>query len=147
MKVILLQDVKNIGKSGDIKEVSDGYARNFLLPKKLAEVATPEATKKVEIMKAQEAEVQQADLEKTQALAESLQGRDIVISAKEKDGKLFGSINTKTIAKELKKENLEIDEKSIILPEAIKEIGEYEVKIELDHGIEASILVIVESAN
>jgi large subunit ribosomal protein L9 len=95
MKVILLQDIKNIGRQGDIKDVSDGYARNFLLPKKLAEIATPEATQKVETIKAQQAEVQKADLEKTQALAESLQGREVLIQAKEKDGKLFGSINAK----------------------------------------------------
>jgi len=147
MRVILLQDVNNIGKQGDIKDVSDGYARNFLLPKKLAEIATAEAIKKAEIMKAKQAEVQQADLQKTQALAESLQGREIVIQAKEKDGKLFGSINAKAISKEMKKENLDINDKSIVLPEPIKEIGEYEVKISLDHGIEAAILVIVESAS
>lgn len=147
MKIILLQDIKNIGKQGDIKEVSDGYARNFLLPKKLAEIATAETMRKAEIMRAKQAEVQQADLQKIQALAESLQGREVVIQAKEKDGKLFGSINAKAIAKELKKENLDINDKSIILPEPIREIGEYEVKISLDHGIEASLLVIVESAS
>ncbi|MFA6383055.1 MAG: 50S ribosomal protein L9 [Parcubacteria group bacterium] len=147
MRVILLQDVNNIGKQGDIKDVSDGYARNFLLPKKLAEIATPETMRKAEIMKAKQAEVQQADLQKIQALAESLQGREVVIQAKEKDGKLFGSINAKAIAKEMKKDNLDINDKSIILPEPIKEIGEYEVKISLDHGIEASLLVIVESAS
>jgi large subunit ribosomal protein L9 len=147
MKIILLSDIKNIGRQGDIKDVSDGYARNFLLPKKLAESATPEATQKVEVMKAQQAEVQQADLEKTQALAESLQGREVLIQAKEKDGKLFGSINAKAIAKELKKENIIIDDKAIILPEPIKEIGEFEAKIALDHGIEATLLIIVESAS
>jgi large subunit ribosomal protein L9 len=147
MKVILLQDIKNIGKKGDIQNVSDGYARNFLLPRKLAEAATDTGIQKVATAKKQEAQIQQADLEKTEALAEQLEGREIVIQAKEKDGKLFGSINAKTIAKELKKENLEVSEKSLILPEPIKEIGEYDVKIELPHGIEASIMVIVESAS
>jgi len=145
MKVILLQNVKNIGKMGDVKEVSDGYARNFLLPKKLAEIATESGIKNVEILKSKMARIEQADLEKNQQLAESLQGREILIQAKEKDGKLFGSVNAKTIAKELKKENLDIDEKSIILAEPIKEVGEYDVKIELSHGIEALVKVVIEA--
>lgn len=146
MKVILLQDVKNIGKAGDIKEVSDGYARNFLLPKKLAEMATPASTQKVEMLKQKQVEMEQTDLEKTQALAESLQGREIVITAKEKDGKLFGSITAKAIAKELKKENLNIEDRLISLPEPIREVGDYDVRVELPHGIETSIHIIVESA-
>lgn len=140
-----MQNVKNIGKMGDVKEVSDGYARNFLLPKKLAEAATEAGIKNVEVLKNKMAQVEQADLEKNQQLAESLQGREIIIQAKEKDGKLFGSVNAKTIAKELKKENLDIDEKSIILAEPIKEVGEYDVKIELGHGIEALVKVVIEA--
>jgi large subunit ribosomal protein L9 len=146
MKVILLQNVDGIGKQGDVKEISDGYARNFLLPKKMAEMATGASMKKAEALKNKLAESQQADLEKIQKMAEQLQGREIVIQTKEKDGKLFGSINAKAIAKELLKENLKIDDKLITLPEPIKEIGEYDVKIGLDHGIEAIIRVIVESA-
>ncbi|HCP08231.1 MAG TPA: 50S ribosomal protein L9 [Candidatus Moranbacteria bacterium] len=146
MKVILLQDVKGIGRKGDIKEVSDGYARNFLMPRKLVEMATDSSVKKVEVIKKKEAEMVQADLAKTQELADKLQGREIIIVAKEKDGKLFGSINAKAIAKELKKENFQINDKKIVLPEPIKEIGEHEIKIELEHGIEATIHVVVESA-
>jgi large subunit ribosomal protein L9 len=146
MKVIFFQDVKGIGKAGDIKNVSDGYARNFLLPKKLAEIANASSLQKVELLKKKQTEAEQAELEKTQKLAETLQGHEIVITAKEKDGKLFGSINAKAIAKELKKENLLIDDKLIILPEAIKETGDYDVKVELPHGIEASIHIVVEGA-
>jgi len=145
MRVILLQNVKNIGKMGDVKEVSDGYARNFLLPKKLAEIVTEASIKNIEVLKSKMAWVEQADLEKNQQLAENLQDREIVIQAKEKDGKLFGSVNAKTIAKELKKEKLDIDEKSIILTEPIREVGEYDVKVELDHGIEALVKVVVEA--
>lgn len=146
MKVILFKDVSGIGKAGDIKNVSDGYARNFLLPKKLAEVATDASLQKASLLKKKQQEAEQADLEKIQKLAEELQGREVVIVAKEKDGKLFGSINAKAIAKELKKGNLNIEEKSILLPEPIKEVGDYDVQIELSHGIEASIHVTVESA-
>ena len=130
---------------GDVKEVSDGYARNFLLPKKLAEIVTEASIKNIEVLKSKMAWVEQADLEKNQQLAENLQDREIVIQAKEKDGKLFGSVNAKTIAKELKKEKLDIDEKSIILTEPIREVGEYDVKVELDHGIEALVKVVVEA--
>ena len=147
MKVVLLAEIKALGKKGDIKEVSDGYARNFLLPKKLAEIATVQAIKKSEEEKKKHEEAAKAELEKTEFLAESLQGKEIYIRAKEKDGKLFGSIAAKAIVKELQKENPQIQEKSVILPEPIKELGEYEVKIELDHGIETSIMVIVESEN
>ncbi len=146
MKIVLLQDVKNIGRAGDVKDVSDGYARNFLLPQKMAEPATEEALKKVEELKTKKAEAEQADLEKTEALAEQMEGREIVIRAKEKDGRLFGSITAKAVAKELKKRNLPIDDKLIVLPEAIRETGEFDVKIELPHGIEATVRVIVESA-
>jgi len=144
MKVILFQDIQNIGKAGDIKEVSAGYARNFLLPQKLAEIATDASIKNVATLKSKATALEQADLEKTQALAETLQGREIMITAKEKDGKLFGSINAKMIAKELKKENLDINEKAIQLSEPIKEVGEYDVKVELAHGIEVAIHIIVE---
>ncbi|GBE16695.1 50S ribosomal protein L9 [bacterium BMS3Abin15] len=145
MKIILLQDVNSLGKKGDIKEVADGYARNFLLPQKLAEAATGSAVKKVETVKEKFAEGNKKDLEKNEKLASELDGRDVIIKAKEKNGKLFGSISAKEIAKELKKQKLEITEKAIVLDEPIKEIGEKEVLIQLDHGIEVNIKVIVEA--
>lgn len=147
MKVILLQDIKGLGKKGDLKEVAEGYARNFLFVKKLAEIATNGGVKKVEVIKKKQAEKDQLDLEKTQELASQLEGKAITINAKEKDGKLFGSVQVKDLLKELKKENITVPEKSIILSSPIKEIGEYEVRIELDHGIETSVMVLVESAN
>lgn len=144
MKVIFFQDVKGTGKRGEIKEISDGYARNFLLPKKLAGVATPEAIKKVGLEKQKHLEAVKQDLAKTQEIASQLQGKEIVIKAKAKDGKLFGSITAKAIAKELKKDGLEIAEKAIML-EPIREIGEYEIKIILEHNIEAGVMLFVES--
>ncbi|KKR22137.1 MAG: 50S ribosomal protein L9 [Candidatus Moranbacteria bacterium GW2011_GWA2_39_41] len=147
MKIILLQDVKGLGKRGDIKEVSEGYARNFLFVKKLAEIATGSGLKKVEVIKSKQKEKEQIDLEKTQELAAQLDGKSITLLVKEKCGKLFGAVHVKDILKELKKENIVLPEKSIILESPIKELGEYEVKVELDHRIEATIAVLVESAS
>jgi len=147
MKIILLQDVKNLGKRGDVKEVSEGYARNFLFVKKLAEIANDSGLKKVVAIKEKQKEKEQMDLEKTQELADRLNGKSVTLLVKEKEGKLFGAVHAKDIVKELKKESIIIAEKSVMLENAIKELGEYEVKIELDHGIEVIIAVLVESAS
>lgn len=146
MKVILLQNIKNLGRKWDVKEVSDGYARNFLLPKKLTEIATKTELQKIEKLKEKEAIEEKKDLEKIQALADQLQGKAIVIKAKNKDGKLFGSITTKDIVKELKKENIVISAKALTLEMPIKEIGEFEIRVNLEHGIETQLSVIIEEA-
>lgn len=144
MKVVLIQDIKNIGKAGDIKEVSDGYARNFLLPKKLVAPATESTIKQALNAKAKQLETEKIEQEKTRELAKVIAGKKIVIKAKEKKGKLFGSITAKNIAQELKKEKLEIPEKSVILENPIKELGEYEIKIRLDHGVDSSLMLVIE---
>jgi len=143
MKVVLLKDIENLGKEGEIKEVANGYARNFLLPKNLAELATEESMKKAEAKKAKGAEEAKTELEEAQKLAELLEGRELFIKVKEKDGKLFGSVNEKTIAKTFKDEGLKVDPLNIKLTEPIKEVGEYDVAINLDHGLEANIRVIL----
>jgi len=147
MKIILLQDVKGLGKRGEIKEAAEGYARNFLFVKKLAEIATESGVKKAEVIKKKQVEKDQMDLEKTQELANQLKGRAITILVKAKDGKLFGSVHAKDILNELKKENINIPEKSIVLKNPIKELGKYEVKIELDHKIKTTISVLIESVS
>jgi len=144
MKVILLQDIKNFGRRWDLKNVSDGYARNFLLPKKMVEIADAEALKKIEELKKKEADKQKENLEKIQELADLLQKKQIVISAKEKEGKLFGSITAKEIVKQLKKENIKISVNAVEIKDTIREVGEYEIKIKLDHGIETQLNLIVE---
>jgi len=145
MKVILLQDVENLGKEGEIKEVADGFARNFLLPKKLAEIATNDAMKKAESKKQKKAEEAKTELEEVQRLAEQLEGRELYIKVKEEEGKLFGSINEKIIAKTLKDEGLNINPENVKLQEPIKEMGEYNAQINLDHGLEANIRIILVS--
>jgi len=147
MKVILLQDVKGLGKAGDIKEVAEGYARNFLFVKKMAEIATDSGIKRVESLRGKQAEKEKLDLEKTQELASRLEGAAVTIVAKEKDGKLFGSIQAKDIAKELKKQGFAVSEKDIRMENPIKEMGEYEIAIGLGHNIESAVSVIVESAD
>ncbi|MDP3057779.1 MAG: 50S ribosomal protein L9 [bacterium] len=147
MKVILLEDVKNVGKVWDIKDVSDGYARNFLFPNKLAQVATPDMIKKAETQKSDITKKAEEDLEKTEFLASALDDFVVKIKAKANaEGKLFGSIKPDMIREALINEKMNI--KSIpaknISTEAIKEIGEHKVTINLPHGLEAVVVVIVE---
>lgn len=144
MKVVFIQDIKNIGKKGDIKEVSDGYARNFLLPRKLAALATVSVVKQALNAKSKQLEAEKIDQEKTKELAKVISGKKIIIKAREKKGKLFGSITAKNIIRELKKGEIEISEKSIVLKSPIKEIGEYEIKIKLDYRVETSLVLVVE---
>jgi large subunit ribosomal protein L9 len=143
MKVILLKNAENIGKEGDIKEVSDGYARNYLIPQKIADVATEASIQKAEAVKQKKAKSAQMELEETQKLAEQLEGRELYVKVKEKDGKLFGSVNEKTIVKTFKSEGIILKPETIKLDEPIKEMGDYDVQINLDHGIEANIKVIL----
>lgn len=144
MKIILLQDIKTLGKAGDVKEIAEGYARNFLLPKKMAEVATEEAVKNIQAKKEKESAENAKKTEELKKLAEKLKNQKITIKSKAKKGKLFGSINAKNIAEALQKENLNISEKFIIIEEAIKKIGEYKVKLKLAEGIETAISLKIE---
>jgi len=144
MKVVLLQEVKKIGKKGEIKDVSDGYARNFLLARGLAEVATPTAIEKVaQIEKKQKTELEERK-NKLKKLAASLAGKKIVIKMKSKNGKLFGSVTAKDIARNLASEGFVLSEKSIVF-NPMKELGEKNVKMVFDFGITTEIIVVVEA--
>ena len=131
MKIILLQDVLNVGKKYDIKKVSDGYARNFLLPKNLAKIATPAGVKAAEAerkRREQEREVQKDILEMN---VKSLAETKIVIERKTNEkGHLFDSLDAKEISQILKeKYHLDIPAKMIEMEKSIKEIGEYKIKV------------------
>lgn len=145
MQVIFLQDVKNVGKKGQLKNVPDGYARNFLLARKLAVVATPKSVS--DVKQEEDKKKMQISLEKqaVQKLANGIDGKRITIKARAKDGKLFGSITAKEIALEIKKIGVEIPEKSIAA-EHIKELGEKKIAISLDFGIKANIILVVDPA-
>lgn len=145
MRIILLQNVKNIGKAGDVKNVPDGYACNFLIPKKLAEIATNSAIKKCEEFKKKKDLEEKKNLDRFQELAKSLAGTRITIKAKEKEGRLFGSISAKEIAHGLKKQNFNVEAKAIKVDQPIKEVGEKDIAIKLGNGIEVMIKLMVEA--
>lgn len=146
MKVVFLEDVPNVAKAGDIKEVADGYFRNFLLPRKLATVATPAELKRLETQRQAEAR-REAKLEKeAENFAKLLQDTTVVIRMRAgKDNKLYGSVTSADIAKEIKKlTKQDIDKRRIELPEPIRELGKREVSIKLTKDITATITVVVE---
>ncbi|HNZ84115.1 MAG TPA: 50S ribosomal protein L9 [Candidatus Pacearchaeota archaeon] len=144
MKVILLDDVAKIGKKYDVKEVADGYARNFLIPKKLAEQATPAKLAKLdELRKIAQSEAEDR-LKKIQELATKLDGQELTITEKiGKEGQLFESVNSKKIAETLEKAGYNIDKKQIEIEKPIKELGEFDIKINFDMGLEATIKLII----
>lgn len=144
MKVILLQDVENVGKKADIQEVADGYARNFLFPKNLAEPATEAAIKQLAQEKEAAAKQAEADLQATEATVAQLDGQEIEIAVKaDESGKLFGALTAVKIAKAMKEKGFEVAKNQIKIKEPIKEVGDYEITIEFPHGLEAGIKVIV----
>lgn len=145
MKVILLEDVKNVGKKGQIINAKDGYARNFLFPKNLAIEATDVNLKNLENAKKKKEEKERELLEEAKILEESLMQKTLVIKTKTgENGKLFGSITTKEISDLLEKEHgISIDKKKYELEEAIKAVGEYYVKIKLHPAVNAKLKVIV----
>lgn len=148
MKVILQQDVRGQGKKGQLLEVSDGYARNFLLPKKLAVTAT---TENVNTMKQQDkAKKAQQAAEKAQAeeIATKLQGLTVKIPAKAGDGgRLFGAITTKEISEALEKQHgIEIAKAKIVQEEPIKSCGTYGLKCKLGYEVQGTLNVVVTEA-
>ncbi len=145
MKVILLKNVPNLGEERDIKEVSLGYARNFLIPQGLAEEATEAKIKEVQARKEKEAKIAELDLEKTEKLAQSLEGQTVEITAKaSEEGTLYAAISPAKIATTLKDKGFEV-RKEQIEASHIKELGEHEIVIRLDHGLEARITLIINS--
>ncbi|GFN36708.1 50S ribosomal protein L9 [Tepidimicrobium xylanilyticum] len=145
MKIILLKDVKGLGKAGDLVNAKDGYARNYLFPKNLAIEATPNNLKKWEERKKIEAEQQRKEREEALKLKEKIESLTVELKGKSGEGgKLFGSITSKDIAEALKKQHkIEIDRKKIELKDNIKSIGETSVEIRVYPEITASLKVKV----
>lgn len=148
MKVILLQDVKALGKKGQTVEVSDGYARNFILPKKLGVEANATNANDLKLQKAHEEKVAKEKLEEAKALAAKIESLEVVVSIKcGKDGRTFGSISSKEIAEEFKKQQgIEIDKKKIILDEPIRTAGVSIVTVKLHKDVTAKLTVKVKEA-
>jgi len=148
MKIILLQDEKKLGKKGDIIEASEGYARNYLLPKKIGVEATAGNMNDLKLHKANDEKVAKEQLEAAKALAEDLASKQVVVKIKAGEGgKAFGSVSTKEIAAALKEQHsLEIDKKKIQLSEALKNFGNYEVSVKLHPKVTAKLNVKVTEA-
>lgn len=145
MKVILLQDVKKLGKKWEVKNVSDGYARNFLFPKKLAKIASEEALRELKEMINQQEEVATEELQELEDTVASIDGYELELQEKaDESGKLYASIKKDKIAKALKSKGYKVKKDSIKLNDPIKETGEHDVSLEFDHGLEAEIKVIIE---
>ncbi len=146
MKVLLLQDVKGLGKVGDIKEVSDGYGRNFLIPNKLAVMATPSELKKAAGLKVAAKQKEDRMAKEAQALADRISKTEVVLKARVgEQHRLYGSITSGDIAEALEKEiGQPIDKRKVELGEPIKQVGTFKVPIHLAPGLEPQVTVRVE---
>ncbi len=148
MKVILLEAVKSLGKKGEIVNINDGYARNFVLPKKLGVEATGKNMNDLKLQKANEEKVAKEHLEAAQAFAREMENDHVVVSIKAGEGgRTFGSVSSKEIATAYKEQcGKEIDKKKIILPEPIKSFGVYEVSVRLHPKVTGTLKVKVQEA-
>ncbi|HOX30609.1 MAG TPA: 50S ribosomal protein L9 [Candidatus Paceibacterota bacterium] len=144
MRVILLKDIENLGKQYETKDVADGYANNFLLPKGLAKQATKNAVIWAKTQLEISAKKTEAELKVIQQEASNIDGQEITLQVKVGDkDQLFESINEQKICDKLKEAGFQIDKKQIALEEPIKKLGEFPVKIKFGHNLEAEIKVIV----
>lgn len=148
MKVILLQDVKALGKKGEVANVNDGYARNFILPKKLGVEANGKNLNDLKLQKNNEAKVAQEHLDAAKKLAEELKAGKVVLTMKVGEGgRTFGSVSSKEIAEAVKEQmHLDIDKKKIQLKEQIKTLGTHIVSVKLHPEVTAELKVSVKEA-
>ncbi len=146
MKVILLEDVKTLGKKGQIVDVNDGYARNFILKKKLGLEATSTNLNNLKLQKANDEKIAKEILEKAKEFGEELAKLTVVVKMKAGEGgRVFGSVSSKEIAEEAKKQfGVEIDKKKIVMEEAIKSFGAFELPVKLHPEVTAKLRVKVE---
>ena len=145
MKVVLLQDVKDIGKKDQVVNVSDGYARNFLLPRKLAKEATASVMNEVKTKESAKAHHKREEVKAANELKAKLDGKEVTIKAKAgKEGKLFGAVTSKDVAAALKAQHkIDIDKKKIVMKD-IKTFSRVDAEIKIYPEIQAKITVIVE---
>jgi len=146
MKIVFLQNVEGSGRTGEIKEVADGFARNFLLPRRLAAPATPDAVKRAEALAAAEAR-RQAELDgEARTLAEKLAAPIVITVRAGEQGRLYGSVTAADIAEEASKlAGQEVDRHLLVLEEPIKEVGTHEISLRLTQNVEATLTVEVVS--
>ncbi len=146
MKLVLQADIKGVGKKGEVKNVADGYARNFLIPKKLAKIATQGNVQQAKELAAQQIKEQEELLAEMKKTADAINGKSFFITAKTQDSseKLFGSIDKKQIIEKLEEEKYQIKGANIGLKKSIKQLGEYPVKVGFAEGVSAMIKIIIE---
>lgn len=144
MKVILLQDVDNLGKKYEIKNVSDGHARNFLIPKGLVKPVTEKTLEWLEVQKMALMKKAEEDLKEVETQASSIDGMELIIPVKIGDeGQLFESITSQKISEKFKELGFDIKKSQIIMENPIKEIGEFALKVHFPHNLEAEIKIII----
>jgi len=147
MKVILLQDVKPHGKKGDMVEINDGYARNYILPKKLGVEANSANVNDLKLQKANQEKIAAKQLADAKELAEKLEKLKVDMKIKTGEGgRTFGSITAKEIAEALKKQpGIDIDKKKIVMKDAIKSVGSFSVNVKLHTQVNAELSISVDS--
>ncbi len=145
MKVVLLEDVKGTGKKGELVNVSDGYARNFLFPKKLAKEANAQVMNELKNAESSRQHKIEVETAQAKATAENLKGKTLKITAKAgQGGRLFGSVTSKEIAAELKRQfSISVDKRKIVLDQDIKAFGSYNCEIKLYNGVTAAVKIMV----
>lgn len=147
MKVILNRDVKDVGKTGEVVNVSAGFARNFLFPRKLAEEATEKRAKQWEHLKAVAEAKKKKAIEERKVVLSKMSGTSVKFKMAAADtDKIFGSITTSDISRELEKAGFSIDRRDIHLEEQIKVLGTHKAQIKMGEGLEATVQVVVERA-
>lgn len=144
MKVILLKDVKKLGREGDVVDVSDGYAMNFLFPQNLGIQASAQALQALQTKKKQASVKEKKELTRARKLADRLDGQEISLTAKMNEhGKLFAAVSQKEVAKALKSAGFDVDPDMIVIEKPMKETGEYRLTLDLPQGLEAEIVIEV----
>ena len=148
MKIILLQDEKKLGKKGDIIEASEGYARNYILPKKIGVEATSKNMNDLKLQKAHEDKMAAQRLEEAKLFAAEIAKAEVVLELKVGEGgKLFGAVSSKEIAQAAKEQlNMDLDKKKLVLPNPIKTVGTTSVAVKLHPQVTAELKVIVKEA-
>jgi large subunit ribosomal protein L9 len=144
MKVILMSDVPALGHRGETREVANGYARNFLLPRKLAVPATPANVKNVEHLKRQRAREEHRAVEEAKAVAASIGALTLAVTARaSEDGRLYGSVSAQDVVEFLERHRISLEKRRVLLDEPIKAVGEYSVPVRLHGDVTATLAVSV----
>ncbi|MBI4434349.1 50S ribosomal protein L9 [Candidatus Uhrbacteria bacterium] len=145
MRVLLLKDIESVGTEGEVHDVADGYAQNFLFPRHLAVPATPAAAREIVERRAAQRRAAEHELHELQRLAGALDGHEFTMSSPASaNGKLYGSVGTSAIAELLTARGFPVSEAWVQLASPLRELGEHHVRLQLPHGLEAEVVLIVE---